>query len=148
MKKILCLFCFITASLNIYSQKSYVNIISMFGGYHMTSSSYLSGDIPPGIEKEYRDSSISIGEILTKLSEKGFEVESMCGVAGNSYVVNYLLSKKTSNDNSFVRSVKVNDEDIIEVARYNLQGIPVKENEKGIQIIVFSNYTTKTIIVQ
>jgi hypothetical protein len=35
---------------------------------------------------------------------------------------------------------------VYEVARYNLQGMPVKETEKGIQIVVFSNYTTKTII--
>jgi hypothetical protein len=34
------------------------------------------------------------------------------------------------------------------VARYNLQGIPVKANEKGVQIIVYSNYTTKTIVVE
>jgi hypothetical protein len=34
------------------------------------------------------------------------------------------------------------------VARYNLQGIPVKETEKGVQIIVFSNFTTKTVVVE
>jgi len=38
------------------------------------------------------------------------------------------------------------DSDAIEVARYNLQGIPISENEKGIQIIVYSDYTTKTVI--
>ena len=40
------------------------------------------------------------------------------------------------------------DEKVTEVARYNLQGLPVSEKEKGIQVIVYSNYTTKTVIVQ
>ena len=40
------------------------------------------------------------------------------------------------------------DEEVTEVARYNLQGLPVKEHDKGVQIIVYSNYTTKTVIVQ
>ena len=38
------------------------------------------------------------------------------------------------------------DSKVYEVARYNLQGMPIKESEKGIQIVVYSNYTTKTII--
>ena len=37
---------------------------------------------------------------------------------------------------------------LTEIARYNLQGIQVNENEKGVQIIVYSNYTTKTVVVQ
>ena len=40
------------------------------------------------------------------------------------------------------------DGDPHEVARYNLQGLPVKKHQKGVQIVVFSNYTTKTIIVE
>ena len=80
------------------------------------------------------------------LSEKGFEVEFMGETGGSSNVI-YLLSKKTSSYNA-VRSVQIDDEDVTEVARYNLQGMPIDESEKGVQIIVFSNYTTKTVIVQ
>ena len=36
----------------------------------------------------------------------------------------------------------------IEVARYNLQGIRCSPSEKGVQIVVYSDYTTKTIIVE
>ena len=36
--------------------------------------------------------------------------------------------------------------DAEEVARYNLSGIPCSPNEKGVQIIVYSDFTTKTII--
>ena len=38
------------------------------------------------------------------------------------------------------------NDDAEEVARYNLSGRPCSPNEKGIQIIVYSNFTTKTII--
>lgn len=40
------------------------------------------------------------------------------------------------------------DEEKHEVARYNLQGNAVSPDEKGIQIVVFSDYTTKTEIVE
>ena len=149
MKKILILFCLLMACFSVYAQKSYVNVVCFFDGSSMSGNVYLSGDIPSGINTKY-SSSTSIGTILNMLSEKGFEVEFMCGMGGNSSSnrnVNYLLSKKTSSYNA-VRSVQIDDEDVIEVARYNLQGIPVNENEKGVQIIVYSNYTTKTVIVQ
>ena len=35
-----------------------------------------------------------------------------------------------------------------EIARYNLSGRPCRPNDKGIQTIVFSDFTTKTIIVE
>ena len=34
-----------------------------------------------------------------------------------------------------------------EVARYNLSGRPCSPNEKGVQIVVYSDFTTQTIIV-
>ena len=34
-----------------------------------------------------------------------------------------------------------------EVARYNLSGHPCSLNDKGVQIVVYSDYTTRTIIV-
>ena len=34
-----------------------------------------------------------------------------------------------------------------EVARYNLSGHPCSPNDKGVQIIVYSDFTTRTIIV-
>ena len=50
---------------------------------------------------------------------------------------------------SAVRGIEANtngNEDIEEVARYNLSGRPCSPNEKGVQIIVYSDFTTKTII--
>ena len=51
---------------------------------------------------------------------------------------------------SEVRNVEddqsLGSDDREEVARYNLSGRPCTPNEKGVQIIVYSDYTTKTII--
>ena len=41
-----------------------------------------------------------------------------------------------------------NTGDVREVARYNLQGIRCAPSDKGVQIVVYSDYTTKTIIVE
>ena len=47
-----------------------------------------------------------------------------------------------------VKSIESNDnhDDADEVARYNLSGLPCLPNEKGVQIIVYSDYTTRTVI--
>ena len=49
---------------------------------------------------------------------------------------------------SAVRTVErdYSDGDVNEVARYNLSGRPCRPNEKGVQIIVYSDFTTQTII--
>ena len=51
---------------------------------------------------------------------------------------------------SAVRAIESDhfDADMVEVARYNLSGRPCHPHEKGIQIVVYSNYTTKTVIVE
>jgi len=143
MKHFILLFCFLMTNSISYAQKSYV-VLS-----HSLKSWYLSGDIPAGMQETYAANPNVTGQpekvvagILNELSEKGYEVEFMPDKS------NYLLSKKPSNSYSSVRRVQIDDDDVMEIARYNLQGLPVSENEKGVQIIVYSNYTTKTVIVQ
>ena len=55
------------------------------------------------------------------------------------------------NDASSVRSANANrrgkDGEVAEVARYNLSGYPCNPYDKGVQIVVYSDFTTKTIIV-
>jgi hypothetical protein len=144
MKKILLIIGLIMVCLNTTAQKKYLVL------YH--TSSYggrwtLCGEIPDGMQENYSvggNKEKIVANILNELSERGYEVEFM---PDNS---NYLLSKKTDSSGSLnaIQRVQTNDEELIEIARYNLQGVPVNENEKGIQIIVYSNYTTKTLIVQ
>ena len=99
------------------------------------------------MEMKYQRSSETITkkfmDVVNMLAERGFEVEFTMENR------NFLMSKRSSSGYNAVRSVVLNeDEDVTEVARYNLQGLPVKEHDKGVQIIVYSNYTTKTVIVQ
>ena len=47
-----------------------------------------------------------------------------------------------------VRSIEADsDSNATEVARYNLAGRPCSPNDKGVQIIVYSDFTTRTVIV-
>ena len=56
------------------------------------------------------------------------------------------------NNTSTVRGInadrRTNDSEIEEVARYNLSGRLCTANDKGVQIIVYSDFTMKTIIVE
>lgn len=47
-----------------------------------------------------------------------------------------------------VKAIENERSDAKEVARYNLQGLRVSPTEKGIQIIVYSDFTTKTVIIE
>ena len=120
---------------NTSAQKTYVKI-----RVSATNTCKLEGNIPWDMSNSEKGEFM---DIVNKLAERGYEVE---------FVIDstlFLMSKKSSGGYNAVRGVELNeDEDVTEVARYNLQGLPVKEHDKGVQIIVYSNYTTKTVIVQ
>ena len=59
-----------------------------------------------------------------------------------------ILSKPSAPESDRIEHIAIDDQDVREVARFNLQGQPIGKDEKGIQIIVFSNFTTRTIIVE
>ena len=46
-----------------------------------------------------------------------------------------------------IEADRTNTDEAEEVARYNLSGHPCNPNDKGVQIIVYTDYTTRTIIV-
>ena len=79
-----------------------------------------------------------------------FDAYGYISSSGGSY--NYrlvIMSKSGTPELGAIEEISTDDNtEAVEVARYNLQGIPVNENEKGVQIIVYSNYTTKTVVVQ
>lgn len=150
MKKYFLLVLLTVVGISAFARKSYVNVYleSLY-----SPTIYLSGDIPIGIKSYY--SNMQIGDVLNLLSNEGYEVELITSGSGNigststtTYVI-YLLSKQvSSNEDSAISIVHSDDGEAYEVARYNLQGMQVNENTKGIQIIVYSNYTTKTVIVE
>ncbi len=146
MKKILLVFCLMMACSSVFAQKKYL-ILHYFSG--VSYRWILSGEIPDGMQESYKPSNNdarfiteAVVPILNELVENGYEVEKM-------YSEHYfLLSKKASGSYNAIQSARNGNEEVTEVARYNLQGIPVNETEKGVQIIVYSNYTTKTVIVE
>lgn len=149
MKKLLSFIFLLTVGISAFAQKSYITMYVGSLASVSSNSCYLSGDVPSDMKRYY--SSCDYGDILNQLSAKGYEVENMVGTTSSSSAhVSYLLSKKgTSNPSDDIQRVKAdNDEEVAEVARFNLQGMPIGKNEKGIQIVVYSNYTTKTIIVE
>ena len=144
------------------AQKSYVTVYcsqNVYGG-----GIYLSGDIPPSMKSFYDsydfvNTSLMgyswIGEVLNLLASNGFSVDKMNTVFETTHsdsprvVTTYLLSKplEDSTPDNIRRTEKTDDNSKIhEVARYNLQGMPIDKEEKGVQIVVYSNYTTKTVI--
>ena len=143
MKKLLIFLCLMMAEASVYAQKEYVIVRKSSNGL------YLGGKIPDGVDSGYSLSTSdrgyveTIGKVLNLLAEKGFELNF-------TYDKDFILSRKASGGQATTRieTIKHDDEEVTEVARYNLQGMPVQANEKGIQIIVYSNYTTKTIIVE
>lgn len=157
MKKIFLFLLLLVAGASSYAQKSYINLHATQLSNPTNQYCYLTGDIPEGMSSYIAD---KVGNILNLLAQEGYEVEFMSSsatsISASSFIstVNYLLSKKTSSTNpddpgiiTYQRDISV-DTEAYEVARYNLQGLPVNKEEKGVQIVVYSNYTTKTIIVE
>ena len=134
------------------AQKTYVNVVAtdVNKNYH---TMYLSGDIPSGIKTFYDafyDES-RLGDIINRLASHGFVVEQMsCSQNESTIREIVLLSKNSSPTPTKAQENIVTEQEgeAVEVARFNLQGIPVKAHEKGVQIIVYSNYTTRTVIVE
>ena len=99
-------------------QKSYVNVVADHIYSSVYQEIYLTGDVPAGIKTHYD------------------------GYGSNAMTVGGILNLLAKE------GFAIDDQDVREVARYNLQGLPVDKDEKGVQIIVFSNFTTRTIIVE
>lgn len=99
-----------------------------------------------------------IGNVFNLLAAEGFVLEHVNSESyhSNSSYSNvetiFIFSKIAQNPSSDTGVddpvVVVPQTKAVEVGRYNLQGLPVKASEKGLQIIVYSNYTTKTVVVE
>lgn len=145
MKKIITLTLLLALSFSVYAQKSFI-FVRAESWIDTKYNINLSGDLPSNMRKYYGQKEIS--EVLNALSKNGYDLDSFHTEADNRLV--FLFSKGENNSSANeIRRIKTDDNsDVYEVARYNLQGCPIKENEKGTQIVVYSNYTAKTIIVE
>ena len=132
------------------AQKSYVNVVADHIYSSIYQEIYLTGDVPEGIKTHYDgygSNAMTVGAVLNLLAKEGFVVDQMsCSAEGEVILLSRVSLYPPDIDN--VEHVTVDGEEAVEVARYNLQGFPVSKDEKGVQIIVYSNYTTRTVIVE
>ena len=156
MKKILVMLFLVTLGTSVFAQKSYVCIYAWNPDSFVPDRFSLSGDVPSSFKSYYTASDrMTTGELLNQLSQIGYRVE-FVSPSGASYGTRnldtgmfFLLSNSSSSPSNIIQAEKADDgSDVYEVSRYNLQGMPVNKNERGVQIVVYSNYTTKTIIVE
>ncbi len=141
-------------SVSALAQKEYVNVVAddVFSNYH---DIYLSGAIPAGMKSFYDGfyDRKTVGEIINILADNGFTVEQVSSnEAVKSSTASYtrevvLMSKPKGTPLGAIQTVESGTEPT-EVARYNLQGLPVDKDEPGVQIVIFSNYTSRVIVNQ
>lgn len=151
MKKSILIILSVIFCVSCFAQKKYL-FLSGDLSTNIDKTTYLSGDIPNGYQRSYSAGDVQVGDLLNQLvTNEGFIIESFSSLsndANSRRIVNILLSRTTTNEDDAISIVHNDDGDVREVARYNLQGMQVNENTKGIQIVVYSNYTTKTVIVE
>ena len=149
MKKLIVLLVLALAvGLTAVAQRSYVNVVADHIYSSIYQEIYLTGDVPTGIKTHYDSygsEAMTVGKVLNLLAQEGFVVDKMSCSAEGEVIV---LSRVALDPDAVERIVADDGQEAVEVARYNLQGVPVDKNEKGIQIVVYSNYTTKTVIVE
>ena len=141
---------------NTFAQKEFLRVRYSTAGGRYGGSITLSGNIPSELNSYYDSSDGNLIDVLNTLSELGYSLENVSTKVHSfqstydDYEI-YLFSKPKGSVDTNTKGIKVesyDDADVHEVARYNLQGMPVDTTEKGIQIVVYSNYTTKTVIVE
>lgn len=129
------------------AQKSYVNVVAKNIYSSVYQELFLTGELPAGVKSHYDgygSEAMTVGQVLNLLSKEGFLVDQMsCTTEGEVIVLSRIALYPGA-----IERVTADDQEAVEVARYNLQGVPVDKDEKGIQIVVYSNYTTKTVIVE
>lgn len=106
----------------------------------------IHGDRPSSIKNVY----YNWDDCFKDLSKADYKIDQMMAYeeGDHFYKVFIASSTKSSSGSAPIRQIEEDENEVYEVARYNLQGLPVNKYEKGIQIVVYSNYTTKTIIVE
>lgn len=156
MKRLFFLSCLLVCSLAGLAQKQYVNIIAT--GKQAREGISLSGAIPAGMQDfytSYYGNIVTVGDIINQLAEHGFVVEHMSsdcyapsgGEASFREIV--IMSRAAALEQGAIEVVSGdNDPTATEVARYNLQGQPVDKRERGVQIVVYSDFTARTVVVQ
>ena len=150
MKK---LFLSIAAAFALFTataQRSYVSLyINMNAADSKWVSARVSGDIPASMKDYYAATydRLSDGELINMLANEGFMIDKIAAMSETNCVV--IMSKNSSCDSGII--TKSADEQVtnaMEIARYDLQGRLVDDDSPGLQIVVYSDYSAKTVVVK
>ncbi len=155
MKRLFFLSCLLVCGLASVAQRQYVNIIAT--GKQAREGISLSGAIPAGMQDfytSYYGNIVTLGDVINQLAEHGFVVDQMTsdcyapsgGEASFREIVIMSRLAVTPEDGSIEATI-AHDPNATEVARYNLQGQPVDKDEKGVQIVVYSDLSARTVVV-
>ena len=155
LSKLFVVMIMIMTAMAAMAQKQYVNIIAT--GQAAREGISLSGAIPAGMQDYYTSyygNIVTLGDVINELAQNGFVVERMSSdCASTSNGMNYreivIMSRyATAPEEGAIPTVSVTDPNATEIAHYNLQGLPIDANEKGVHIVVYSDYTARTVVVE
>ena len=132
------------------AQRSYVSLyINMNAVDSKWVSARVSGDIPASMKDYYVETydRLSDGELINMLANEGFTIDKIAAMGETNCVV--IMSKNSSGDSGIItQSVDEQVTNAVEIARYDLQGRLVDDDCPGLQIVVYSDYSAKTVVVK
>ena len=132
------------------AQRSYVSLyINMNAADSKWVSARVSGDIPASMKDYYAATydRLSDGELINMLANEGFTIDKIAAMGETNCVV--IMSKNSSGDSGIItQSVDEQVTNAVEIARYDLQGRLVDDDSPGLQIVVYSDYSAKTVVVK
>ena len=132
------------------AQRSYVSLyINMNTADSRWVSARVSGDVPESMKDYYAATydRLSDGELINMLSAEGFIIDKIAAMGDTNCVV--IMSKNFSGDSEIITQIA--DKHVtnaVEIARYDLQGRLVDDDCPGVQIVVYSDYSARTVIVK
>ena len=132
------------------AQRSYVSLyINMNYADSKWVSARVSGDIPASMKDYYAATydRLSDGELINMLANEGFMIDKIAAMGETTCVV--IMSKNSSSDSGIItKSADEQSTNAVEIARYDLQGRLVDDDSPGLQIVVYSDYSAKTVVVK
>ncbi len=150
MKKFILSIAAALALFTATAQRSYVSLyINMNSADSRWVSARVSGNVPVSMKDYYAATydRLTDGDLINMLSAEGFSIDRIAAMGETNCVV--IMSKNSSGDSGIItQNADEYVTDGVEIARYDLQGRLVDENCPGLQIIVYSDYSAKTIIVK
>ena len=148
MRKILFAL-FALFAFSAFAQRGYVSLyINMNEADSKWVSARVSGDVPASMKEYYAATydRLTDGELINMLADEGFSIDRIAAMGDTNCII--IMSKNSNNESGIITNIRTGNSDATEIARYDLQGRLIDEDTQGIQIIVYSDYSAKTVLVK